>query len=65
MVDIDRFFEMLREVCDELPDEFFHELHQGVLLEEALKMSPHAKSGDLYIMGEYRRAYYGNHRHGG
>lgn len=60
MVDIDRFFEMLTEVCEELPDEFFRELHQGVLLEEALKISPHARAEDLYIMGEYRRAYYGN-----
>ena len=60
MVDIDRFFELLTEVCEELPDDFFRELHQGVLLSEALKISPYARSEDLYIMGEYRRAYYGN-----
>ena len=60
MVDIDRFFELLTEVCDELPDEFFKELHQGVILSEDLKVSPHAKNNDLFIMGEYRRAYYGN-----
>ena len=60
MVDIDRFFELLTEVCEELPDDFFRELHQGVLLSEALKISPYARSSDLYIMGEYRRAYYGN-----
>ena len=60
MVDIDRFFELLTEVCEELPDEFFRELHQGVLLSEDVKISPYARSNDLYIMGEYRRAYYGN-----
>ena len=60
MVDIDRFFELLTEVCEELPDEFFRELHQGVLLSENIKISPYARSDDLYIMGEYRRAYYGN-----
>ena len=60
MVDIDRFFEILTELCDELPDEFFRELHQGVLLSEELKISPHARSDDMFIMGEYRRAYYGN-----
>lgn len=60
MVGIDRFFELLTEVCDELPDDFFHELHHGVLLSEDLKLSPYARSDDLYIMGTYRRAYYGN-----
>lgn len=60
MVDIDRFFEILVELCDELPEEFFHELHQGVLLSEDIKISPYARSDDLFIMGEYRRAYYGN-----
>jgi len=60
MVDIDRFFEILTEVCDELPEEFFHELHQGVLLSEQIKISPYARSDDMFIMGEYRRAYYGN-----
>ena len=60
MVDIDRFFEILTEVCDELPDEFFRELHQGVVLSEDLKISPYAKADDLVIMGEYRRAYFGN-----
>ena len=60
MVDIDRFFELLTEVCDELPDEFFKELHQGVILSEETKISPYARDNDLTIMGEYRRAYYGN-----
>lgn len=60
MVDIDRFFEILTEVCDELPEDFFRELHQGVMLDEGLKISPHARNDDLVIMGEYRRWHTGN-----
>ena len=60
MVDLDRFFDILTEVCDELPDEFFNELHQGVVLSENIKYSPYAHGEDLVIMGEYRRAYFGN-----
>ena len=60
MIDIDRFFELLKEVCDELPDDFFRELHQGVMLSEETKISPHARNNDLVIMGEYTRSRYGN-----
>ena len=60
MIDIDEFFTLLTEVCDELPDDLFRELHQGVVLDEGLKISPHAKNNDLIIMGEYRRARFGN-----
>ena len=60
MIDIDSFFEILTEVCDELPDAFFRELHQGVVLSEHAKISPHAKNNDLVIMGEYRSSRYGN-----
>ena len=60
MIDIDRFFEILKKVCDELPDDFFRELHYGVQLSEALKISPHARADDLIIMGEYHRSHYGN-----
>jgi hypothetical protein len=37
MIDIDEFHELLNEVCDELPEDFFRELHQGVILEEGVK----------------------------
>ena len=60
MIDIEEFYELLKEVCDELPDDFFRELHKGVVLSEELKISPHAKSEDLIIMGEYTRSRYGN-----
>jgi hypothetical protein len=60
MIDVDEFFEILTEVCDELPDDFFRDLHYGVLLSEGTKISPHAKNNDLVIMGEYHRSNYGN-----
>ena len=60
MVDIDRFYEMLEEVCAELPDDFFRDLHYGVHLSEDYKPSPYAKNGDLVIMGEYTRSRQGN-----
>ena len=60
MVDIDEFFEILTEVCDELPEEFFVDLHHGVMLTEEVKISPHARNDDLVIMGEYSRTCYGN-----
>ena len=60
MIDIDDFFVLLTEVCDELPDDFFRELHQGVVLSEETKISPYARDDDLVIMGEYRSSRYGN-----
>ena len=59
-MNIDNFFKILTEVCDELPDEFFNELHRGVVLSENLKISPYAKADDLVILGEYHRSYFGN-----
>ena len=51
---------MLNEVCDELPDDFFRELHYGVQLSEEYKPSPYAENGDMVIMGEYTRSRQGN-----
>ena len=60
MIGIDEFFEILTEVCDELPAEFFRELHGGVVLSEEVKISPHSRNNDLVIMGEYTASRYGN-----
>lgn len=60
MIDIDRFFQLVSEVCDNLPDEFFDDLHYGVHVVEDLKISPHARADDLIIMGEYQASRYGN-----
>jgi len=60
MIDMDSFYDMLTEVCEELPEEFFRELHHGVQLSEECKFSPYAENGDMIIMGEYRRSNLGN-----
>jgi hypothetical protein len=60
MIDIDRFYVMLNEVCEELPDDFFRELHYGVHLSEECKSSPYADDGSMIIMGEYNRSNRGN-----
>lgn len=52
----DEFFNFIEEVCDELPDVFFRELHYGVIMSDDLKISPQG----LIIMGEYKKAPYGN-----
>lgn len=56
----DRFFELLTEVCDELPDGMYDELHHGIIMSPSLKISPYAQGDDLVIMGEYMRSQYGN-----
>lgn len=60
MIDLDRFFQLVSEVCDNLPDELFDDLHYGVHVVEDLKISPHARADDLIIMGEYQASRYGN-----
>ena len=60
MVDIDRFYELLNEVCEELPDDFFRELHYGVHLSEECRYSPYADDGSMVILGDYTRSNNGN-----
>lgn len=44
--------ELLEELSEELPAEFFEELNGGVVLQEEAKEHPRGE-GDLWIMGEY------------
>ncbi len=47
---------MLDEIVDEIPLEFFNELHGGIILVEPPKMHLESQEGrPLYIMGEYVR----------
>lgn len=57
MVTIEEAQEILDEVAEELPPEIFKELNGGVLLLPDAKLSPEAKSEDLYVMGEYRNTF--------
>lgn len=60
MVDIDRFGDILGELVDELPEEFFDELNLGVRVDPGVKLHPEAVADDLYIMGEYETSSMGN-----
>ena len=68
---VDEFHEMLNDISDEIPQDFFKELHGGVVLLERSKKHTHSKPDQpLYVMGQYRRdqmgrqifIYYGSFR---
>ena len=54
MISIDRFEEILGELAEELPAEFYHGLNGGILVEDRHPLHPTDVDGDLYILGEYR-----------
>ena len=51
MISIDRVGDILDELAEELPKEFYRELSGGIILMPEEKRSPHGD--DLCIMGEY------------
>jgi len=52
-ITIDRMHEILMEIADQFPEPFYQELNGGICLLPEVKYSPHARQGDLYILGEY------------
>ena len=61
MITIDRAHEMLEQIAAEFPDAFFEDLNGGISLLPGIKVSPHARGNDLYILGEYRRDVMGRY----
>ena len=53
VISIDRFEEILGELAEELPAEFYTGLNGGILIEDRHPLHPADRNGDLYIMGEY------------
>ena len=53
MVTIDEAQEMLDEIAESLPQEFYKYLNGGILLLPEARPSPYAQNNDLWIMGEY------------
>lgn len=53
MITIEEAHELLDEVAQELPEEFWNELNGGVSLLPDLKRSPDAVADDLFVLGEY------------
>ncbi len=53
MVTIDEFTEIMNEIAQELPEEFYYELNGGILILPDKKLSPYARADDLWVLGTY------------
>lgn len=59
---IEEVHTMLDEIAEEIPEEFFEKLNEGIILLPEYKMHPESRKMDrLYIMGEYSRSITGRH----
>lgn len=59
---IDKIHEMLDEIAEEIPKEFFRNLNEGIVLLPEYKIHPDSRAEDkLYIMGEYSKSVTGRH----
>jgi hypothetical protein len=57
MLDLDDIQDILDELAEELPDEFYKELNGGILLLPERKISSDAINNDLFVLGEYHHNY--------
>ena len=55
MVSENEAHEMLNEIADEIPQEFFAGLNGGVILSGEAKSHPQDVNGSLFILGQYVR----------
>lgn len=57
---IDEVNQILDEIVEELPRDFFDKLNEGIILLPEYKLHPESRARDkLYIMGEYCRSITG------
>jgi hypothetical protein len=54
MISIEEYNQIISELMDELPAEFFQKLTGGVIVSEALVIPDYARGNDLYTMGQYQ-----------
>lgn len=54
MICIEEYREIISELIDELPEEFFRKLSGGVIVSEASAIPDYARGNDLYTMGQYQ-----------
>ena len=50
----EEYRQIISELMDELPSEFFRELTGGVITSEALMVPDYARADDLYTLGQYQ-----------
>lgn len=59
---IEEVHEILDEIAEEIPEDFFEQLNEGIILLPEYKIHPESREIDrLYIMGEYSRSITGRH----
>ena len=54
MITIEQYNNIISELLDELPEEFFRELSGGVIVSEAAVIPDYATGNDLFTMGQYQ-----------
>lgn len=54
MIGIEEYRDILSDLLDELPGEFFDGLTGGVIVSEETRIPSHARGNDLYTLGQYR-----------
>jgi hypothetical protein len=54
MISLEEYKQIVSELMDELPAEFFRELSGGVIVSEALVIPDYARGNDLYTLGQYQ-----------
>ncbi len=59
---IDEVHEILDNISEELPEAFFKDLNEGIVLLPEVKLHPESREDSrLYIMGQYVRSITGRH----
>ena len=53
MITLDEYKQIVAELLDELPEEFFRELGGGVVVSEAMVIPDYAVKNDIFVMGQY------------
>ena len=53
MISLEDFQQVIADLLDELPEEFFRKLTGGVIVSEAALIPDYAQADDLYTMGQY------------
>ena len=54
MISMEEYQNIITELMDELPDEFFRELSGGVIASEAMVIPDYAMGNDLFTLGQYQ-----------
>ena len=53
MIGIEEYRNIVSDLMDELPEEFFRDLTGGVIVSEASALADYAVRNDVFLMGEY------------